>query len=597
MNKKLLTFSILVFGMVLLAGCSDDDPPPPPPPVTLTDISISPTSVPDGLPIDVEQQFTATGTYSDDSVQDLTASVTWLSSVPATASIDGGGLATGHVAGTANITASGSGLTSNSVALEVVNPTLVSITVAPATVPDPLQLGHSKQFQAEGVFDNDKSYDITSYVTWDSSLPVFATIDQTGLATAATVGETNISASTAAPAVVSNVVVLTTVLLGEIGLTIEPQNFEVLPINRQQQFVALLRLSDGTLQNVTDTTTWTSSNDDVANVNNTGQPGAVQGKSVGSTTITATDRISGQPDSITIEVNDATLESVTITPQNPANLPLGNKQAFAAEGVFSDGVSRILRGPQSWQVSDTATALMEFLSLTEGIALVTGLTSGSVNVTYTDYDATGMNTNNTDSVALIVTPAILQSIGLFPDTTQSVPEGVSVLFHATGVYTDTTSRDITNDVLWQSSDPAVGVFDIETKGKITTLPGSAPGTTNATAKMRNSEDPPVLITSPPVAVDVNTAALVSLRLMPTNVPVEVGRTEPYTAMGTFDDTTQFDYTDLVTWSSDDVGIATVSNADGTKGQVTGVSVGTAEITVTDPATGINASQGVPVVQE
>jgi len=270
-------------------------------------------------------------------------------------------------------------LTSNSVALEVINPGLLSITVAPATVPDPLAVGRSMQFQAEGVFDNNKSYDITSYVTWDSSAQAVATINQTGLATAANAGTTDISASTAAPAVISNVVALTTEIQVRDSLIIEPQNFNSLPINRQQQFVALLKYADGTLLNVTDTSVWTSSDDAVADVD-LNNPGAVKGKSVGFATITARDT-TGLEDTIDIEVNDAKLETVRVIPENPA----GNTQAFTAAGTFSDGVTRILRGPLSWSVSDTALASITFLTTSEGIALVTGLAEGDVNVVYTDW--------------------------------------------------------------------------------------------------------------------------------------------------------------------------------------------------------------------
>lgn len=51
------------------------------------------------------QQFTATGTYTDSSTADLTASATWVSATPAHATIAAGGLATGVATGTTNITA------------------------------------------------------------------------------------------------------------------------------------------------------------------------------------------------------------------------------------------------------------------------------------------------------------------------------------------------------------------------------------------------------------------------------------------------------------------------------------------------------------
>ena len=52
-----------------------------------------------------QQQFTATGTFSDGSKKDLTSSVTWTSSAPSVATIGSGGLATGVAAGSTTIQA------------------------------------------------------------------------------------------------------------------------------------------------------------------------------------------------------------------------------------------------------------------------------------------------------------------------------------------------------------------------------------------------------------------------------------------------------------------------------------------------------------
>src|SRR5690348_1519911 len=70
---------------------------------------------------------------------------------------------------------------------------LTSITVTPtATKVAP---GDSKQFKAMGHFDNGTNRDITSTVTWSSSKPAVATIDQTGMALAVDSGSTNITAT------------------------------------------------------------------------------------------------------------------------------------------------------------------------------------------------------------------------------------------------------------------------------------------------------------------------------------------------------------------------------------------------------------------
>ena len=97
---------------------------------TLDTIAVTPisASIEDGQ----TQQFTAIGTYDDESTANLTSSVSWLSSAPTVATMNASGLATGRAAGSTNITASLGGVTSNSATLLVTaadNPTSTGATV------------------------------------------------------------------------------------------------------------------------------------------------------------------------------------------------------------------------------------------------------------------------------------------------------------------------------------------------------------------------------------------------------------------------------------------------------------------------------------
>jgi hypothetical protein len=76
---------------------------------TLQSIAVTPanSSIAKGL----TQQFTATGTFSDNSKQDLTSQATWASSIPSVATISATGLATGVGNGTTVVSAALSGVT------------------------------------------------------------------------------------------------------------------------------------------------------------------------------------------------------------------------------------------------------------------------------------------------------------------------------------------------------------------------------------------------------------------------------------------------------------------------------------------------------
>jgi hypothetical protein len=322
--------------------------------------------------------------------------------------------------------------------------------------------------------------------------------------------------------------------------------------------------------------------------------GLVFANGVGTSTITATDPDTGLQDSVVIEVNDATIETVTVYPENPADLPAGHTKAFTAVGTFSDGVTRIMRGAGTWSVSDRTVASIEPVDVNVGIlATVTGLAVGDVDVIYTDILNGGTATGTQDSAPLTVSAATLASITLSPNTTQTLPAESSVAFWGFGNYSDGSIVDITNDVNWVSSDTTVGVFDIETRGKLDILPGAAePDETDVTASMLDAND--ILITSGPVTVDVIDATLESLTI-DGSFRVRLGAAAQYSADGTYNTGDVEDYTERVTWSSSDTGIATVSNAEGTKGLVTPVGPGTATILAVDPATGINTSQTIEIV--
>ena len=76
---------------------------------TLSSIAVTPTN-PTVL-VGAGQQFTATGTYSDTSTQNLSSQVTWTSSNTASATINASGLATGVSVGTTTISAALTGVT------------------------------------------------------------------------------------------------------------------------------------------------------------------------------------------------------------------------------------------------------------------------------------------------------------------------------------------------------------------------------------------------------------------------------------------------------------------------------------------------------
>ncbi len=218
--RRLSGWNMAFVALLLQTACggatSAPIPDPGGPGPTLVLIAVMPSATV-FLPKERTQQYTATGTFSDDSTLDLTSTATWASSDPAVASISNSpgskGLATGLSVGRTQITATdpSTGIVSSGVSLEVTDPTLESIAVQPAA-PVPLTVGGTQQFFATGTFSDSSTLDLTTTTTWTSSDPAVASISNStgseGLATGVSLGSTQVTATDPSTGIVSPAVTL-----------------------------------------------------------------------------------------------------------------------------------------------------------------------------------------------------------------------------------------------------------------------------------------------------------------------------------------------------------------------------------------------------
>ena len=159
-------------------------------------VSISVTPVNSSIAAGSTKQFTAAGTYSDNTTQNLTGSVAWSSSDTSKATVSNAGLATAIASGSTTITAISGGV-SGTTTLTITTPTsattLVSISVTPAN--PIIAVGSTKQFTATGTYSDNTTQNLTGSVAWSSSDTSTATITNAGLASAFAAGSTTIKAS------------------------------------------------------------------------------------------------------------------------------------------------------------------------------------------------------------------------------------------------------------------------------------------------------------------------------------------------------------------------------------------------------------------
>jgi hypothetical protein len=518
---------------------------------SLVSIEVSPAApnVANGL----TQQFTATGLYSDDSTQDLTAQVTWASSNPAVATVSDHGLATTGGAGGTTVSAN-SGAVTGQASLTVTGATLVSIEVSP-TAPS-IAKGLTQEFTATGLYSDNSTRDITTQVIWASSDPAVATVSNAasseGLATAAGVGSTAVAATSGAVSGESTLTVTDATL---VSIEVSPATPSIAH-GLTQQFTATGLYSDDSTQDLTTEVTWGSSDAAVATVSNaTDSEGLATTAGVGSTTVSAVSGgVSGET---TLTVTDATLMSIEVSPA-ATSIAHGLTQQFTATGRYTDNSTQDLTTQVTWVSSDATVATVSNAAGSEGLATTAGV--GSTTVSATSGEVSGETT-------LAVTDATLVSIEVSP-ATPSIAHGLTQQFTATGLYTDNSTQDVTAQVTWASSDPAVATVSnaADSEGLATavgigsTIVSAISGTVSAGTTLT-----------------VTDATLLGIEVSPATPSIANGLTQQFTATGRYSDNSTQDVTAQVIWTSSDATVATVSNAAGSEGLTTASGVGTTTV--------------------
>lgn len=130
-------------------------------------------------------------------------------------------------------------------------------------------------------------------------------------------------------------------------------------------------------------------------------------------------------------------------------------------------------------------------------------------------------------------------------------------------YTDSSTQDITDNVIWALSNDLIASIDPE-QGKIT---ATKPGASQLVAHWRNNN-----IKSNTAKITVSKATLDSLHITPLSQEIIVNNTGKFEALGMYSDNSAQDLTDFVDWSSSDPNSATIL-----QGEVLGFEEGTVQI--------------------
>jgi hypothetical protein len=283
---------------------------------------------------------------------------------------------------------------------------------------------------------------------------------------------------------------------------------------------------------------------------------------------------------LAVSCTSAEAPSIHIVPDG-GQVVAGQSLQLVATRHYSDGRVENVTHLVDWTSSSDNTLRLVSPALKPG--LVSALTeSATVFITAKDPES-GEFTTSTFSVAR----SQLSRIDVNPSPAVSLVRGQTHSVTAIGTYTDGSTADITDKVLWSSSNEAVAaVSNLEqSRGTVTAV---APGNTSITA----TDSVTGLVGSTLLFVNGEAATLVAITVGPNPESVGVGGLTQFSATGIFSDGSTQSLTTLVGWSSSKPTVATIDSA----GLAKAVTAGDTTITATANGTAIRASALLTVTQ-
>ncbi len=544
----------------------------------LSSIMIAPTDA--TIEVGNTQAFTVTAVYQNGTTAQVAG--TWTSSDTAVATIaatgGGGGrraVVTGVAAGTTSITVTYQGLTDSATLTVTAAPTLVGLTVTPAS-PASILVGATQQFQATAVFSNGTTTTVTGTASWTTSDGNIASVSSggggpggggpggggRGLATGIGAGTATITATYNGFTASASLTVRNPT---PTGLLVTPSAASIV-VNGTQQFVAVVTLDDGTTQTVTNATSWTTSNGAMASITTGGGggPGGGGGRGlatgIAAGTVTVTATYGGFTATASLTVSAATPTALVVTPAAPS-VQVGLTQAFVATLIYSDNTTAVVTAQASWSSSDASVATITNAGGGPGgggRGTATAIASGTATITATYGGLSGTAT-------LTVTDPPLAYVQVTP-TNPSIPVQAFAQLTATAVFTDNSTRNVTALATWSSSDASVAVVASSggTIGRATAL---AEGTATITATYQGSSGSTVVTVA---------GSVQSIAVTPASPTTSLGLPVTFVATAILSNNATLVVTNNASWVTSDPTVATVTAA----GVATPVKAGSATITAT-----------------
>ena len=317
-------------------------------------------------------------------------------------------------------------------------------------------------------------------------------------------------------------------------------------------------------QNVTGVTTWSSAIEGVAKVNSAGVVTAV---GAGITTITGTAKGFNGPVSSTATITvtggggtggGGALASVSIIPSAQSVASPGETSQFIAIGTTTSGATEDITNQVTWESSSQQIATIS----KGGLATAVGQGTSAI----TAIAVTSSNSVITGSATFTVvggTTEQVTALTIYPNSQTATSQAQQSQFFVLGTEgTAGLEYDVSNKVVWASSDTAVATIGTAGNGTPGLATATGTGSTTITATWKNKDGSEV-VNSATLSVTIGAAQepLLSINIVPAGITVSNrGMTGQFLAFGTFSKTpTIRDITDSVTWISLQTEVASINS--------------------------------------
>ena len=469
-------------------------------------------------------------------------SVSWLAQTSAV-KVDQNGLVTGLAVGDSWVSA-----TNSAGHADYVNFTVTPILVEEIEIENQLsiEVGQTQQLHAV-VSPSNATNTALNWTVKDSSV---ASVDNNGNVTALKLGATeNTVAATDGSGVTSTVKVNVIPTIAT-GIAIKDPVATTFKARETIQLFAIV-----TPDNASDkTVTWTSSNSEIATVNESGLVSAV---SVGEVIITATNS-AGQKASINLTVERTLAESIVLNTTS-VQLKVGEENSLTVSFTPATTTDKSI----TWSSSNTDVVTVSETGLIKAVALGESVITAKTN--------DGSNLSVTCNVKVV--PTLVESVVIDYDGPTTLKVRDKLQLSARVLPEDATDKTLT----WKTQSPAV--VSVDQNGIVTAM-----GLGEAWVGAFATGDYPYAV----VNFKVVETPVSSIELIPGNVALKVGKTASIEAK-VFPETATVK---ALSWDSNDTNIATVDQ----NGIITAIAVGEAVITATaTDGSGVKATCSVSVI--